>query len=216
MDGKFIAYYRQSTQKQAISGLGIDAQIRAVKEHLNGGSWQLLGEYTETESGRKNDRPQLEAALKACKKEGATLIVAKLDRLSRDAHFLLGLQKAKVDFICCDMPTANRLTLGIMALIAEEEARMISARTKAAMQSAKERGIIIGAHGKVLAAEHKQAAVTFAKTLAPAVAELKQAGVTTIRGIAAALNSQGIKTATGGAWHNYSVQLLLKRINANV
>ncbi len=138
--GRFIAYYRVSTATQGRSGLGVEAQQAAVRAFLNGGSWKLLGEFTEVESGANNARPELGKALNACGLKGATLVIAKLDRLSRDAHFLLGLDKAGVDFVAADMPSANRMTVGIMAVVAEEERRMIAARTKAALAAAKARG----------------------------------------------------------------------------
>ena len=130
--GRFVAYYRVSTARQGISGLGLEAQRDSVMTYLNGGRWKMVAEYVEIESGRRSDRPKLGEALVACRLHGATLVVAKLDRLARDAHFLLGLKDAGVEFICVDMPAANRLTVGIMAMVAEEEARMISARTKTA------------------------------------------------------------------------------------
>src|SRR3954462_11185529 len=111
--GNFVAYYRVSTARQGRSGLGLDAQRKAVADYLNGGSWELLEEFVEVESGKRSDRLELVKALKACRARRATLVIAKLDRLARDAHFLLGLQKAGVDFVAADMPTANRLTVGI-------------------------------------------------------------------------------------------------------
>ena len=138
--GRFIAYYRVSTATQGRSGLGVEAQPAAVRAFLNGGDWKLLGEFTEVESGANNARPELGKALNTCRLKGATLVIAKLDRLSRDAHFLLGLDKAGVDFVAADMPSANRMTVGIMAVVAEEERRMIAARTKAALAAAKARG----------------------------------------------------------------------------
>ena len=110
--GRFIAYYRVSTATQGRSGLGVEAQQAAVHAFLNGGNWKLLGEFTEIESGANNARPELEKALNACRLKGATLVIAKLDRLSRDAHFLLGLDKAGVDFVAADLPAANRMTVG--------------------------------------------------------------------------------------------------------
>src|SRR3982075_3391828 len=143
-DGNFVAYYRVSTSKQGRSGLGVEAQCHSVNSFLNGGTWSLVAEFTEVESGKRNDRPQLAKALQACRVYGAKLVIAKLDRLSRDAHFLLGLEKAGVDFLAADMPHANRLTVGIMAMVADEERRMISARTKAALAAAKRRGVKLG------------------------------------------------------------------------
>ena len=125
----------------------MEAQRRAVAEFLAGEPGEVVAEFTEVESGRKADRPVLERAITACKVHHATLLVAKLDRLARNAHFLLGLKEAGVDFICCDMPAANRLTVGIMAMVAEEESVMISKRTKAALESAKARGVRLGTPG---------------------------------------------------------------------
>ena len=142
VDGKWISYLRVSTDRQGKSGLGIEAQGHSVAEYLNGG-W-LIKEYVEIESGKRIDRPMLAEAIKACRAYGAKLVIAKLDRLSRDAHFLLGLEKAGVDFVAADMPNANRLTVGIMAMVAEEERRMISKRTKEALVAAKARGVKLG------------------------------------------------------------------------
>src|ERR671911_796243 len=139
--GKFVAYYRVSTERQGRSGLGLEAQRKAVEDYLNGGRWQLLAEFVEVESGKREDRPKLAEALALCRLHGATLVIAKLDRLSRDAHFLLGLQKAGVDFVAADMPDANKMTVGIMALVAQHEREMISERTKAALAAAKARGV---------------------------------------------------------------------------
>src|SRR5258706_12162978 len=143
-DGKWISYLRVSTDRQGKSGLGIEAQRNSVAEYLNGGNWSLVKEYVEVESGKRTDRPMLAEAIKACRAYGAKLVIAKLDRLSRDAHFLLGLEKAGIDFVAADMPNANRLTVGIMAMVAEEERRMISKRTKEALAAAKARGVKLG------------------------------------------------------------------------
>src|SRR5215218_1403441 len=145
-EGGFVAYYRVSTERQGKSGLGLDAQRKAVEDFLNGGNWRLVAEFTEIESGKQADRPALAKAFQACRLRRAKLVIAKLDRLSRDAHFLLGLEKAGIDFVAADMPNANRLTVGIMAMVAEEERRMISARTKAALAQAKARGVKLGGH----------------------------------------------------------------------
>src|SRR5262245_1440145 len=145
-EGKFIAYYRVSTKRQGRSGLGLEAQRKAVEDYLNGGRWQLVKEFTEVESGKRTDRPELAKAFAACRAYGAKLVIAKLDRLSRNAHFLLGLEKAGVDFVAADMPSINRLTAGIMALVAEEEGRAISKRTKDALAAAKRRGTKLGGY----------------------------------------------------------------------
>src|SRR5215470_14312769 len=143
-EGKWISYLRVSTGRQGRSGLGLDAQRAAVESFLNGGNWKLVKEFVEVESGKNDDRPILAQALKACRLYGAKLVIAKLDRLSRDAHFLLGLEKAGTDFVAADMPNANRLTVGIMAMVAQEERRMISKRTKDALAAAKRRGTKLG------------------------------------------------------------------------
>ena len=131
--GKFVSYLRVSTRRQGRSGLGLAAQRKAVEDFLNGGNWTVISEHVEVENLKVSDRPELAKALQACRLFGAKLVIAKLDRLSRDAHFLLGLEKAGVDFVAADMPQANRLTVGIMAMVADEERRAISARTKAAL-----------------------------------------------------------------------------------
>ena len=144
--GKWVSYFRVLTDRQGKSGLGIEAQQAAVADFLNGGRWKVLGEFIEVESGKRDDRPELAKAIALCRVHGARLLIAKLDQLSRDAHFLLGLEKAGVEFTAADMPNANRLTVGIMAMVAEEERRMISARTKAALAAAKARGVKLGGH----------------------------------------------------------------------
>jgi DNA invertase Pin-like site-specific DNA recombinase len=223
-NGAFVAYYRVSTAKQGASGLGLEAQQAAVRDYLNGGSWRLVAEFTEVESGKVNDRPRLADALKQCRMTGAVLVIAKLDRLSRDAHFLLGLEKGGVEFVCCDMPSANRLTVGIMALVAEEERRLISARTKAALAAAKARGMKLGGvrsarcystaaldemrtirDAKVAAAANDRAAL-----LRPLLDELKASG-TSLRGMAAELTKRGIVTPRGGHWDATTVKRLLAR-----
>jgi len=121
--GRFICYYRVSTIRQGRSGLGLEAQRDAVRSYLNGGDWQVAGEFTEIESGRRADRPELAKAFAACRLHRATLVIAKLDRLARNAAFLLGLRDSGIDFVAADMPNANRLTVGIMAMVAEDEAQ---------------------------------------------------------------------------------------------
>src|SRR6516225_5825746 len=152
-EGKFVSYIRVSTKRQGKSGLGLEAQRKAVDDFLNGGNWSVISEHVEVESGKKSDRhrPELAKALQACRLYGAKLVIAKLDRLSRNAHFLLGLKEAGVDFVAADMPNANRLTVGIMAMVAEEEGKAISARTKAALAAAKKRGKKLGGYrgGKI-------------------------------------------------------------------
>jgi DNA invertase Pin-like site-specific DNA recombinase len=223
--GTFVAYYRVSTAKQGASGLGLEAQRKAVTDYLNGGNWALAQEFVEVESGKNDDRPELAKALAACRVYGAKLVIAKLDRLSRDAHFLLGLEKAGVDFVAVDMPHANRLTIGIMAVVADEERRMISARTKAALAAAKARGVKLGgyrggpiyvddASRKASIAVRTGRANSKAQDLAPIIDQLKAEGITTLGAIAKALTAQGIPTTTGklSAWSAVQVSRVISRL----
>jgi DNA invertase Pin-like site-specific DNA recombinase len=195
-----LPYLRVSTRAQGQSGLGLDAQRKAVSDYLNGGRWSLIAEYVEVESGANDERPRLTEALARCRIHNATLVIAKLDRLSRDAHFLLGLQKAGVKFVATDMPEANEMIVGIMAVVAQAERKMISARTNAALQAAKERGKRLGgdrgnlravsAKGRLAALEARRKAIRQrAGDLAPIIAELKAQGITSLRGTANALNA---------------------------
>lgn len=212
--GKFIAYYRVSTARQGESGLGLEAQKKAVETYLNGGSWELVGEFVEVESGKRKNRPQLTAALAAAKKAKAVLVIAKLDRLARNLHFISGLMESGVEFVAVDNPTANRLTVQILAAVAEDEARRISERTKAALAAAKERGVKLGANGARLAQDNRKKAEARAQSLAPIIAEIREAGISTVRGIADELNARKVATPRGGKWHVASVQRVLKRLAA--
>jgi DNA invertase Pin-like site-specific DNA recombinase len=222
-EARFVSYLRVSTDKQGRSGLGLEAQRKAVDDYLNGGRWELVAEIVEVESGKRSDRPKLDEALRLCRLHKATLVIAKLDRLSRDAHFLLGLEKAGVDFVAADMPSANRLTVGIMAMVADEERRMISARTKAALAAAKARGQKLGgdrgnlpavaADGRAVSLATRQAqAARRTADLAPIIAELRASGVTSLSGIAVDLNARGIKTPRGGEWSAVQVQRVMERV----
>jgi DNA invertase Pin-like site-specific DNA recombinase len=217
--GAFVSYLRVSTRAQGQSGLGLDAQRKAVTDYLNGGRWSLIDEYVEVESGANDERPELAKALALCRVHNATLVIAKLDRLSRDAHFLLGLQKAGVKFVAADMPEANEMIVGIMAVVAQAERKMISARTKAALQAAKERGVKLGgdrgniravsAKGRLCALEtRRRAARQRAEDLEPIISELRTRGITSLGGIAAALNGRGVPAARGGKWTATQVQRL--------
>jgi DNA invertase Pin-like site-specific DNA recombinase len=156
---KFIAYYRVSTQQQGRSGLGLDAQRQAVAAYLNGGVWQLVAEFTEVETGKGSNaldrRPQLKAALEACRKRKATLLIAKLDRLARNVHFITGLIESGTDFVAADMPNANKVMLQMHAVMSEWERDQISARTKAALAQARARGVVLGAAGARNLAAHR-------------------------------------------------------------
>lgn len=219
-EGRFISYLRVSTAKQGASGLGVEAQRKAVADYLNGGRWSLIAEVVEVESGKRSDRPKLAEALRLCRLHGATLVIAKLDRLSRDAAFLLNLQAAGVRFVAADMPEANELVVGIMAVVAQAERKMISARTKAALQAAKARGVQLGGDRGVVptresqdkgGAAMKAKADSRAVDLEPIIAEIKAAGATSLREIAAALNARSIPTARGGSWSAVQVQRVLAR-----
>jgi DNA invertase Pin-like site-specific DNA recombinase len=209
--GKWVAYYRVSTAKQGASGLGLEAQREAVAGYLNGGDWQLAAEFTEVESGRKNDRPELAKALVACRRIGATLIIAKLDRLARNVAFVSNLMESGVEFTAVDFPTANRLTIHILAAVAEHEREMISTRTKAALAAAKARGTKLGnpnglsaeARTKgtaVAVGKRKAAAADRVADLRPIVEEIKATGRTSLRAIAAELDARGIPAPRGGKW----------------
>ena len=221
-EGKWVSYLRVSTGRQGRSGLGLEGQRKAVEDFLNGGSWELAKEFVEVESGKNSDRPVLADAIKACRLYGAKLVIAKLDRLSRNAHFLLGLKEAGVDFVCADMPSANRLTVGIMAMVAEEEGRMISARAKAALAAAKRRGVQLGGYNKnpKLTAKARKVgqeanarkAAARAADIAPVIEELQTAGATSLNAIADGLNERGIPTARGsGKWSATQVMRVLAR-----
>src|SRR5580658_2953026 len=165
-NGKFVAYYRVSTAKQGASGLGLEAQQESVRGYMNGGRWSMVDEVTEVESGKRNDRPALANALALCRIHKATLIIAKLDRLARNVNFISNLMEAKVDFTAVDFPQANRLTVHILAAVAEHEAAAISARTKAALQAAKARGTRLGGRRWAVETIAKQANAASAKARA--------------------------------------------------
>jgi DNA invertase Pin-like site-specific DNA recombinase len=216
MEGKFVAYYRVSTDRQGQSGLGLEAQRAAVMSYLNGGSWKLVSEFTEVESGKHSNRAQLRAAQAACKKHKATLVIAKLDRLSRNVHFLSGLMEAGTKFVAVDNPNANKLTIHILAAVAEDERERISARTKAALAAAKARGKKLGNPRLAEAcadmnSARKEAADAFAAEVLPIIREIQTSGVTSLRGIARALSANGVKTARGGAWTAVQVGDVLRR-----
>jgi DNA invertase Pin-like site-specific DNA recombinase len=225
-NGKFIAYYRVSTSKQGKSGLGLEAQQTAVMHYLNGGQWTLVAEYTEVESGKKSDnRPQLLEALKACKRTGSTLVIAKLDRLSRNTAFITNLMESGVEFVAVDMPTASKFTIHIYAALAEQERDFISQRTKAALQASKERGTKLGtpenlnsavaSKGRVLGVESRvKQADKFAQDLAEIITEYTKQGLS-LNAIARQFNADGILTPRGktGTWTAKAVSNLIKRLN---
>src|SRR4029450_7151130 len=216
---KFISYYRVSTNKQGKSGLGLDAQREAVQQRLDGGRWEIIGEFIEVESGKRSDRPQLKTALAACKKHKAKLIVAKLDRLSRSVADLLRLiDREGVEVLFADLPELNgamgTFMLTTMASVAELEAGLISERTKAALKAAKARGVKLGRHGaEVLASQYRDEARQRAKELEPVMREMQSKGYS-MRRRATELTRRKVKTPRGGAWHAQTVKMVMQRIAA--
>jgi DNA invertase Pin-like site-specific DNA recombinase len=211
MDGRFISYLRVSTDKQGIDGNGMAAQRKAVEDYLNGGRWKLIGEFIEVESGKRSDRPELAKAIAACKKHKARLVIAKLDRLSRDVAFIADLMK-RVDFVCCDRPNAKPFELHIYAALAQEERRMISERTKAALQAARERGVKLGGPKVAeLNAARQRAAMSRTEAIAPTL--IKLAGLSA-RAAAAELNDRQIPTPTGAPWSAKTVIRVRERLSA--
>ena len=224
---KFVAYYRVSTDKQGERGLGMEAQASAVEAFVRSHDGRILAEFREVESGKRDDRPELAKALARCRVLGATLLIAKLDRLSRDTLFLLTLQKAGADFAATDMPDANKMTVTIMAAMAEHEREAISTRTREALAVARQRVARVGQknhpHIKRLgnpngaaalqrdparlklghaaaSAAVKAKAIAFACDLMPIIAELRAEGILSANAQAAALNARQIPTARGGKW----------------
>ena len=212
-DGKFVAYYRVSTDRQGRSGLGLEAQQKTVTDYLNGGAWDLVDAFIEVESGKSHkNRPELTAALAACKKHKATLVIATLSRLSRNAGFLLTLRDSGVEVRACDMPTAGTLEFGIRAVIAQHEREEISKRTKSALAAAKARGTVLGTNGKLLARKYRSEALGRASGLADVVRSL-QGTHRSVRALAEALNARGVPTPKGGAWRPGTVHRLLRRLD---
>lgn len=223
---KVVAYYRVSTAAQGRSGLGLAAQRDAIAAYCRARSCEVLGEHEEVESGKRNDRPALAEALHHAKITGATLVVAKMDRLSRNAAFLLTLRDSGAKFVAADNPDVNDMTVGILAVIAEEERKAISARTKAALQAAKARGATLGnpngAEALRRAGKGNEAALAairsqadrHADDIAPIIRHLRAEGRYSFRAIASALNERHIRTPRGGGWHPTSVKNLLARLDA--
>jgi DNA invertase Pin-like site-specific DNA recombinase len=230
---KFVSYLRVSTDAQGHSGLGLEAQREACRQHIAQVSDAVLvKEFIEIESGKHNDRAELAKAMSVTKAYGATLLIAKLDRLSRDAHFLIGLERSGVNFIACDNPQANRLTIGILALVAEQEREAISQRTKAALAAYKARGGKLGnpngakalreGYQRWIASDGyrgnpeatkgaRDAADRFAAGVLPVISNLKAKGVTSAQGIARELNAGQVLTARGGKWSAASVINVMRR-----
>jgi DNA invertase Pin-like site-specific DNA recombinase len=213
MTANYVAYYRVSTDKQGQSGLGLEAQQAAVASYRD----SIIAEFTEIESGKVDQRPQLMLALEQCRKHNAAILIAKIDRLSRDAAFLLALRKAGVDIVAADMPHAGTLEFGIRAVVAQHEREEIARRTKAALAAAKARGVRLGspnpsAGGAVTA----QAADDYAATVAPIVRSIvDKMGAASLRAIAKQLQAESVQTPRGGTiWSPSQVSNLLQRLAA--
>jgi DNA invertase Pin-like site-specific DNA recombinase len=219
--GRFIAYLRVTTDKQGHSGLGIEAQRKAVNDYLNGGDWRLLREYVEVESGKHSARPQLTAALAHAKATGATVVIAKLDRLARNVASISSLMESGVEFVAANMPMANRLTVHVLAAVAEHEREMISQRTKAALAAAKARGTKLGNPNGARAlrgrsntpavAAVKAAAAAHTAQVLPVIEAIRAKGKVNLHAIAAELNHRGTLTARGGQWYATTVRNTLAR-----
>ncbi len=207
----FVAYYRVSTARQGQSGLGLDAQRSAVAGFIAGAD--LLAEFTEVESGRKNDRPQLSAALNLCRRKRAVLVIAKLDRLARNVAFVARLMESGAEFVAVDNPHANKLMVHMLAAFAEHERDQISARTVAALAAAKARGVRLGSPNGAGAAAHARSVLAAASAPARAQAlpraKVLRDGGATLRVIASALAAEGFPALRGGCWGPSSVRLLL-------
>lgn len=220
---EFVTYLRVSTDRQGKSGLGLEAQRKAVADHVMG-KGQIVAEFVEVESGKRNDRPELARALGEAKKRGAVLLIAKLDRLARNVAFIANLLESGAEVAAADMPEANRFLLHVMAAVAEHEVKAISDRTKAALDAAKARGVALGASNTIIrealqASEAKSAqtrkgmADKHAANVLPLIATIQARGAT-LRQIATELNERGIKTARGGQWHAMTVRNALHRLIA--
>lgn len=221
---KFVAYYRVSTQKQGRSGLGLEAQQAVVRDYVahKRGIDLVPGKYVEVETGKRNDRPKLRDALLRCRQTGATLVIAKLDRLGRNAAFLHTLRDGAVPFVACDLPDANTLTLGVMIAMAQHEREVIAKRTRDALAARKARGLPLGTPRDLSAwqpfasaagrARQAARATDRAHDIEPMIAEARAAGCISLRAIAAHLNTAGATTPRGSAWTAAAVQRVLRRL----
>jgi DNA invertase Pin-like site-specific DNA recombinase len=217
MSKRFIGYYRVSTDRQGLDGNGITSQKEIVRRFVENQNGVLDREFSEVESGRKTDeeRPQLAAALEYAKRNKATVIIAKLDRLARNAEFLLRLQNSGVDFVCCDCPNADKFTVGILALVAQCERELISERTRLGLAAAKSKGVKLGTPNpeKAVAAmvtKNKTAKAEFTAKICPIIQEIQSAGVETLQGIADCLNRRGVSTRNGKNWFPATVRNILQ------
>src|SRR6478609_10571447 len=212
---RFVAYFRVSTDRQGKSGLGLEAQRASVIDYLNGGTWELVGEFVEVESGKHSDRPRLAEALQACRKHRAKLVIAKLDRLSRNLAFIATLMESGIEFVAVDNPHANKLTVHILAAVAQHEREAISERTKDALRAAKARGTKLGNPHIDEAAKRGTAALKanarrFAANVLPIIREIEKAGAASLNAVATKLNERNVPTARGGRWTHVQVGAMLR------
>jgi DNA invertase Pin-like site-specific DNA recombinase len=217
---KYIAYYRVSTKQQGKSGLGLDAQKKMVTDFITSDGGEVTGEFTEVESGKHDERPELLRAMKQAALVGGKLLVGKLDRLSRDLHFITSLQKSRVGFVVCDLPGCDSFTIHIYGALAQRERELISSRTKSALAEAKKRGVKLGTDNlhmvdiaeasKRGVASIQERADVFATKVRPVILDMQQAGKS-LNKIAEALDDLGVATARGGKWTATAVKNLLAR-----
>ena len=211
---KIVTYTRVSTKRQGQSGLGLEAQEAAIQNYIQEQSADVVGGFVEIESGKKSNRVELAKAIALAKKTKSKLVVAKLDRLARNVHFISGLLQSKVDFVALDFPEANTFTIQIMAALAEQEARLISERTKAALAAAKRRGVILGAHGRKLADENIASADKWAASISDSLLSvIASCRKKTLQNVANKLNRKGITTRTGKTFAPTTVMNLMKRLD---
>jgi DNA invertase Pin-like site-specific DNA recombinase len=210
---KYVGYVRVSTKRQGKDGLGADSQKNIINQYVSTRDGQLLQTFAEEESGKKINRPELEKAIALAKKENATLVIAKLDRLARNVYFTAKLMKSNVEFVCCDMPGANKMTIYILAAVAEQERETISARTKAALEQKRRRGESLGSKNILQIGNEvkKKNADERAKNILPIIEELKSVGLTSLAQIADGLNKRGVPTARGRKWYPSSVNNVIGR-----
>ena len=216
MKQAFVSYVRVSTKAQGVSGLGLEAQAAAVRAYVDQAGGEIVENFIEIESGAKDDRPALAQALAYCRRTKSTLLIAKLDRLGRSVRFVSTVMDSGVDFRAVDNPHATRLTMHILAAVAEHEREAIAARTKAALAAAKARGVRLGAPDPKIGAARSQAvraskANQRAENVAPIIASVRAAGISSLREIAAALNARGVKSPSGGQWYAASVARVEQR-----
>ena len=211
---KIVTYTRVSTKRQGQSGLGLEAQEAAIQNYIQEQSADVVGGFVEIESGKKSNRVELAKAIALAKKTKSKLVVAKLDRLARNVHFISGLLESKVDFVALDFPEANTFTLQIMAALAEQEARLISERTRAALAAAKRRGVILGAYGRTLADKNISAADAWASAISDTlISVIASCRKKTLQNVANKLNKKGITTRTGKTFAPTTVMNLMKRLD---